>query len=242
MNDFFMKKAISQAKKAQKLGEVPVGAIIVKNNMIIASGYNKRESKQNPIFHAEILAILKACKKLNSFRLDGCEMYVTLEPCPMCAGAIINSRIKKVYIGALDKNYGCAGSKYNLLNDKCFEHTVQVETGILKEKCENLLNDFFVQIREQGKIKKYLGEKFNCCNKNKFSNISNIKLLYLDAKNKEEYYVVAVIKQLNSNLLYLVLSSKLDFISYSEIKKIFNEKFLSKKLKITTLDKNTYIF
>ena len=153
-NEEYMKQALLLAQKAYKKEEVPVGAIIVKDNKIIARAYNKREQKQNALYHAEILAINKACKKLKSFRLDDCEMYVTLEPCPMCSGAIVNARLKKVYFGCYDFNYGCAGSKYNFLQDKTFEHLVDVEGGILQEECSNILKQFFIEIRKKNKTKK----------------------------------------------------------------------------------------
>ena len=110
----FMKEALKQAKKAASIGETPIGAVIVRDGEIIARGYNKRETKKNALLHAEIIAINKACKKLGGWRLPRCEMYVTLEPCPMCAGAIINSRIENLYFGAYDKKSGCAGSVINL--------------------------------------------------------------------------------------------------------------------------------
>ena len=148
---FFMEEALKQAKKAYNCKEVPVGAIIVKDNKIIAKAFNKREKCQNALYHAEILAINKACKKLKSFRLDECEMYVTLEPCPMCAGAIINARLKKLYFGAPDFNYGCCGSKYNFLQDKAFEHLVEVEGNILSKECSDIIKQFFIEIREEKK-------------------------------------------------------------------------------------------
>ena len=147
----YMHIALDAARRAFKKNEVPVGAIIVRNGKIIAKAYNMREKKQNALYHAEILAIDKACKKLKSFRLDDCEMYVTLEPCPMCSGAIVNARLKKVYFGCADNNYGCAGSKYNFLQDKTFEHIVDVESGLLSEECSELLKTFFVKLREENK-------------------------------------------------------------------------------------------
>ncbi len=148
---YFMNYAILEAKKAYKKMEVPVGAIIVKDNKIISRGYNQKESKNNSLKHAEVIAIEKACKKLNSWRLLDCEMYVTLEPCAMCAGAIIQSRIKKVHIGAMDKKTGCCGSVFNLFEDYKFNHHVNVETGICNEECEEILKKFFKELR---KIKK----------------------------------------------------------------------------------------
>ena len=144
---YFMNYAILEAKKAYKKMEVPVGAIIVKDNKIISRGYNQKESKNNSLKHAEVIAIEKACKKLNSWRLLDCEMYVTLEPCSMCAGALIQSRIKKVYIGTMDEKTGSCGSVLNLLEDYKFNHYVESETGILEEECRKILKDFFVKLR-----------------------------------------------------------------------------------------------
>ena len=147
----FMKEALKEAFKAYKKEEVPVGAIIVKDGKIIARAHNLKESKNDTTNHAEILAIQKASKKLNSWRLIDCEMYVTLEPCSMCAGAIINSRISKLYIGTMDKKTGACGSVLNLLEDYKFNHIVQVEKYILKDKCEKILKDFFKYLREKNK-------------------------------------------------------------------------------------------
>ena len=132
----FMKEALKEAKKAYDKLEVPVGAVIVKNGKIIARGYNQKETKKDTIKHAEIIAIEKASKKLDSWRLNDCEMYVTLEPCPMCAGAIINSRIKKIYIGTLDEKTGAVGSVLDLFSDYTFNHKVEVEKGIMQKDCE----------------------------------------------------------------------------------------------------------
>jgi len=143
----YMQKAVMQAKKAYNKFEVPVGAIIVKDGKIIASAYNQKESKFDTTKHAEILAIQKASKKLKSWRLIDCEMYVTLEPCPMCAGAIIQSRIKKVYYGISDEKTGAVGSKLNLFRDFKFNHKVEFENSILKDECQNLLQDFFKELR-----------------------------------------------------------------------------------------------
>ena len=143
-----MKEALKQAQKAYDKLEVPVGAVIVKDGKIIARAYNQKEENQDTINHAEILAIKKASKKLGSWRLLDCDMYVTLEPCSMCAGALIQSRIRKVYIGALDEKTGACGSVLNLLNDYKFNHKVEVETGILKDECENMLKKFFKELRD----------------------------------------------------------------------------------------------
>lgn len=147
----FMKEALKEAKKAYNKLEVPVGVVIVKDNKIIARAHNIKEEKQDTTKHAEILAIQKASKKLESWRLINCEMYVTLEPCSMCAGALINSRIKKVYIGTSDAKTGACGSVLNLLKDYKFNHNVEIETGILQQECETMLKNFFKELR---KIKK----------------------------------------------------------------------------------------
>ena len=144
----FMKEALKQAEKAYDKLEVPVGAVIVKDGKIIAKAYNQKEEKCDTINHAEILAIKKASKKLGTWRLIDCDMYVTLEPCSMCAGALIQSRIRKVYIGALDEKTGACGSVLNLLGDYKFNHNVEVETGILKDECEDMLKKFFKELRE----------------------------------------------------------------------------------------------
>lgn len=144
----FMKEAIKQAKKAAEKLEVPVGCVIVKDGKIIAKAHNQKETKADTTKHAEIIAIQKASKKLEAWRLLDCEMYVTLEPCSMCAGAIIQSRIKKIYIGTMDAKTGACGSVVNLLQDYPFNHKVEIETGLEKEKCEKILKDFFKQLRQ----------------------------------------------------------------------------------------------
>ncbi len=147
----FMKEALKEAKKAYEKLEVPVGAVIVKDGKIIARAHNLKETKKDTTKHAEILAIQKASRKLGAWRLLDCEMYVTLEPCSMCAGAIINARIKKIYVGALDEKTGAVGSVFNLFEDYKFNHNVEVEQGIMQEECEKILKDFFKNLR---KIKK----------------------------------------------------------------------------------------
>ena len=149
--EHFMEEALKEAKKAYDKLEIPVGAVIVKNGKVIARGHNVKEEKRDTTKHAEIIAIQKASKKLDNWRLNDCEMYVTLEPCSMCAGAIIQSRIKKVYIGAMDEKTGACGSVLNLFKDYKFNHRVEEENGILKEECEKMLKSFFVELR---KIKK----------------------------------------------------------------------------------------
>lgn len=151
MDEKFMKEAIKQAKKAAAIGETPVGAVIVHRGKIISRGYNKRETKKNALMHAEISAIDKACKKLGGWRLPECDMYVTLEPCPMCAGAIINARIDNVFFGAYDKKSGCAGSSINLFESGLFNYDVNAQGGIMECDCARLLTDFFKQLRESKK-------------------------------------------------------------------------------------------
>lgn len=141
-----MEEALKEAKKAYKKDEVPVGAVIVKDGKIISRAHNLRESKNMATAHAEILAIEKASKKMNSWRLVDCDMYVTLEPCTMCMGAIISSRIRNLYIGALDKKTGACGSFVDLSMYK-YNHTVNIYKGILLEKCEYILKDFFKKLR-----------------------------------------------------------------------------------------------
>ena len=153
-NEKFMKEALKEAQKAYEKLEVPVGAVIVKDGKIIARAHNQKETKKDTTKHAEILAIQKASKKLESWRLIDCEMYVTLEPCSMCAGAIINSRIKKIYIGTLDEKTGAAGSVFNLFEDYTFNHKVEIEKGILQKDCEQILKDFFKELRKIKKEKK----------------------------------------------------------------------------------------
>ena len=157
MKEYFMKEALKEAKKAYKKLEVPVGVVIVKNEKIIARAYNQKEGKKSPTKHAEITAIEKACKTLKNWRLNDCEMYVTLEPCPMCAGAIVNSRIKKIYIGAMEQKSGACGSKLNLLQEYDFETKVEIETGIMKEECQNILKSFFKEIRNMKSKEKVNG-------------------------------------------------------------------------------------
>ena len=148
MEEKFMKEALKEAKKAYEKFEIPVGAIIVKDGKIIARAHNQKETKLDTTKHAEILAIQKASKKLKSWRLIDCEMYVTLEPCSICAGAIINSRIKKVYIGASDPKTGAVGSVLNLFDDYKFNHKPEYEKGIMSKECEKILKNFFKELRK----------------------------------------------------------------------------------------------
>ena len=147
----YMKEALKEAKKAELVDEVPVGCVIVLNNKIIARAHNVRETKQNPIGHAEIMAIQKASKKLNSWRLDNCELYVTVEPCIMCSGAIIQSRIKRVYFGAKDFKGGAFGSSIDVLEAKDINHHPEIYPGIMEEECSLLIKNYFKSKREQKK-------------------------------------------------------------------------------------------
>ena len=153
MQEEFMQEALKEAKKAYKKLEIPVGVVIVKDGQIIARAHNMKEAKKDTTKHAEIIAIQRASKKLNSWRLNDCEMYVTLEPCPMCAGAVIQSRIKKVYIGAKDEKTGACGSVLNLLEDYKFNHQVEIENDVLSKECEEILKKFFRELREIKKKK-----------------------------------------------------------------------------------------
>lgn len=146
--EFFMKKAINQAIAGLKHDEVPVGAVIVRDGRVISRAYNKRETCGVAVYHAEVLAIIRACKKLKSWRLDDCEMYVTLEPCVMCAGAILNSRIKKVYFGAYEPKGGAAESAYSLLDGGGLNWATEFEGGVCKEQCSALLKEFFKNKRK----------------------------------------------------------------------------------------------
>ena len=146
MQDFFMKQAIKEAKKAFKKNEVPVGCVLVQNDKIISKAYNIRNTKKNALYHAEVLAINKACKIIGDWRLEDCTLYVTIEPCAMCAGAILQSRIKKVVFGAFNLKAGCCGSVLNIL-DNNFNHKTEIVSGVLEQECEELIKLFFKNLR-----------------------------------------------------------------------------------------------
>ena len=152
----FMKEAIRQARKAQALMEVPIGCVIVYEGKIIARGYNRRNTDKNTLSHAELNAIRKASKKLGDWRLEGCTMYVTLEPCQMCAGALVQSRIDEVVVACMNPKAGCAGSVINLLEMEGFNHKVRVRRGILEQECSEMLSAFFRQLRELKKREKQM--------------------------------------------------------------------------------------
>ena len=150
----YMREPLKQAKKAYVLGEVPIGCVIVKDDRIIARGYNRRNTDKNTLSHAEITAIRKASKVVGDWRLEGCRLYVTLEPCQMCAGALVQSRIDRVVIGCMSPKSGCAGSVLNLLQMDAFNHQVEIERGVLEEECAKLLTEFFVHLRERNALEK----------------------------------------------------------------------------------------
>ncbi len=147
----YMKEALKQAKKAAAIGEVPIGCVIVHQDKIIARGYNRRNTEKSTLAHAEIIAIKKAGKKLGDWRLEGCTMYVTLEPCPMCAGAVVQARIPRVVIGAMNPKAGCAGSIIDLLQERQFNHMAEKTTGVLLEECSSIMKEFFKDLREKKK-------------------------------------------------------------------------------------------
>ena len=144
-----MSEALNEAEKASALGEIPIGAVIVKDGQIIGRGHNLPETEKDPTAHAEILAIREAAKALGGWRLTGCQMYVTLEPCSMCAGAIVWARIEKLYIGAMEPKSGACGSLYNIVQDQRLNHYVEVETGLMEEQCRHILTSFFRRRREE---------------------------------------------------------------------------------------------
>lgn len=148
----YMKAAIREARKAEALHEVPIGCVIVYGDKIIGRGYNRRIADKNVLSHAEMIAIRKACRKMGDWRLEGCTMYVTLEPCPMCAGAIVQARIPKVVIGSMNPKAGCAGSVLDMFHETGFNHQVETETGIMGEECSVLLKDFFKALRQTKKL------------------------------------------------------------------------------------------
>lgn len=153
-NELFMKEAIKQAKKAAKLSEVPIGCVITHGDRIIARGYNRRNTDKSTLAHAEISAIKKASKVIGDWRLEECTLYVTLEPCQMCAGAIVQARIPRVVIGTMNAKAGCAGSVYNILQEPRFNHQVEIVYDVLREECTELLTSFFVTLRQKRKAEK----------------------------------------------------------------------------------------
>lgn len=149
MDKYFMELALIEAKKAEYIEEVPIGAVIVKDGQVIATGFNRRETLKNPLAHAEILAINDASKVLDSWRLLDCTLYVTIEPCSMCAGAIVNSRIQRVVIGAMDPRMGACGSVIDLVRHEKFNHRVELVQGVLEEECSDIMKQFFKKLRNR---------------------------------------------------------------------------------------------
>ena len=158
IDEYYMKEAIKEAQKAEAIDEVPIGAVLVMDGKIVARAHNLRETEQNAVAHAELIAIDQACRETGTWRLEGSILYVTLEPCPMCAGAIILSRVKRVVYGAADPKGGCAGTLMNLLEDNRFNHQSEVISGVLERECGMLLSDFFRKIRERKKLAKKMKE------------------------------------------------------------------------------------
>ncbi len=155
----YMKQAIKLAEKAAELGEVPIGCVIEYQGKVIGRGYNRRTTDKSTLAHAEIIAIKKACKKMGDWRLEDCTMYVTLEPCQMCAGAIVQARVKKVVIGCMNPKAGCAGSILNVLQMEEFNHQVEIERGVLEEECSEMLTSFFKNLRKRLKVEKEENKK-----------------------------------------------------------------------------------
>ena len=151
INNKFMKSALKEAEKSYDKEEIPVGAVIVKDGKIIARGHNLKETKNDTTNHAEIIAIRKASKKLKSWRLTGCTMYVTLEPCTMCAGALIQARLDNVVIGTMDEKTGACGSVLNVLEEYKFNHKVEIEKGVMEKECKEILQKFFKELRDKKK-------------------------------------------------------------------------------------------
>lgn len=150
-DEAYMREAIKQAKKAYALKEVPIGCVIVRDGKVIARGYNRRNTDKNTLSHAELNAIRRASRQTGDWRLDDCTMYVTLEPCQMCSGAIVQARIRKVVIGCMNPKAGCAGSILNLLQVEQFNHQVEIESGVLEEECSTMMKEFFKSLREAKK-------------------------------------------------------------------------------------------
>ena len=155
----YMKEALRQAKKAWKMEEVPIGCVIVHEGKIIGRGYNRRTTDKNPLAHAELAAIKKASKKMGDWRLEDCILYVTLEPCQMCSGAIVQARVKRVVIGCMNPKAGCAGSILNLLQVERFNHQVEITSGVLEAECSQMMKGFFKELREKQKKKKDIQKK-----------------------------------------------------------------------------------
>ena len=156
VHEHFMRQALEQARRAAACGEVPVGAVVVKDGQVIGRGHNSPLSAQDPTAHAEVLALREAARTLGNYRLEGCTLYVTLEPCQMCSGAIVQSRMTRVVVGCMNPKAGCAGSILNLLDMPEFNHQVELTTGVMEEECSQMMKSFFKELREARKKKKQL--------------------------------------------------------------------------------------
>lgn len=195
----FMRRALACAEKAKALGEIPVGAVIVRDEKVIATGYNQRETKKNVLLHAEMVALQRACKKVGDWRLSDCDLYVTLEPCPMCTGAIINARIRRVYFGAKDPKAGCMGSVCDLTKES-FLYQPQVISGILEEECSDRLTDFFRQMRIEKKpeqkqlsLRSFTQEDLPILKQYLFANRSQKSVSsIIDQWKEDEYFALSV--------------------------------------------------
>lgn len=222
----FMKEALRQAKKAFSEGEVPVGAVVILDGKIISRARNRRESSQNALHHAEVLAIDKACKKLKTFRLQECEMFVTLEPCVMCSGAISSAWMKRVCFGAKDENlaFGCK----EILENERLEHKVEVIGGVDEKECKEVLLNFFEKVREKNKVKKLLGK--DVC-ENTFSFCFEKGKFYETSKGR----VVAVVERTREMETFLVVSEKKSEISAMEIFVKLEDLGEKGRVKITTM-------
>ena len=162
-DEYYMTLAIEEAKKAEKMQEVPIGAVIVIGDEIISRAHNLRETEQRSVAHAELLAIDEACRSLGTWRLENATLYVTLEPCPMCAGAIVLSRVDRVVYGASDPKGGCAGTLMNLLQEQRFNHQAEVVSGVMEEECGSMLSEFFRELRrKKRKVKENMGKNTSC--------------------------------------------------------------------------------
>lgn len=151
----FMKLALKEAQKAYDIDEVPIGCVIVQNGRVIGKGYNKRNTDRNVLSHAELIAMKQACKKTGDWRLEDCTMYITLEPCQMCAGAMVQARLQRAVIGSMNAKAGCAGSVLNILEMQEFNHQVEVTRGVMEEECSSMLTEFFANLREQKKNEEF---------------------------------------------------------------------------------------
>ena len=238
-----MKLALKEAKKALKNGDVPVGAVIVKNNEVIAKACNKKERRQVATYHAEMLAIDKACRKLKSFRLHEASMYVTLEPCMMCMGAILSARIKRLYIGVMDENLGFAGGKFD--GTSGYGYSLEVLSGIGAEESKSLLDEFFVSLREKNKLKKLIGTTQTVFSENKKNYIliekKKIEVFLNPSNNTREYLVVGAVQNITNNEIFLVLSSiKID--DPDEIYRMVKDMLQNKVAKIFTMGNKVKIY